>query len=107
MATTNRYAKRQVIVDELMKLGYNITPKKTSSRRKQYEIKKDNVAYRMDFNKDWVAVNQDQERLYCGINLSSGQRLKSCMDSRLTKLLVDLTTIAYKRTDIGIPTIIL
>lgn len=105
--TTNRYAKRVMLVEELMRMGYNITSIRRGKRRKQYIIKKDNVVYRMDFDKDWVAINQDQDRLFCGINLSSGKRLKSCMDNHLTKLLTDLTKIAYQRTNIQTPTIIL
>jgi len=105
--TTNRYAKRLMLVEELMRIGYDITSKRCGKRRKQYIIKKDNVVYRMDFEKDWVAINQDQDRLFCGINLSNGKRLKSCMDNHLTKLLIDLTTIAYQRTNIQTPTIII
>jgi hypothetical protein len=107
MATTNRYAKRNLLIEQLMELGYDVTSKKTSPRKKTYLIKSRTALYRLDFEKDWLAINQDRDRLYCGINLSTGQRLASCMDSDLTKLFNDVTSILYKRTDIKTPTIIL
>jgi hypothetical protein len=103
MVVTNRYAKRLLLVDELIKLKYDVSPKKISPRKKSYIISKDNIIYRMDFNTDWVTINQDQDKLYCGINLSSGKRLSKCMDSDLTKLFNDITKILYQRTDIKTP----
>ena len=107
MATKNRYAKRLLIVEQLMVLGYNVTSKKTSPRKKTYLIKSQSALYRLDFDKDWLAINQDKDRLFCGINLLSGKRLANCMDSELSKLFTQITTILYKRTDIQIPTIVL
>ena len=107
MATTNRYAKRLVLIEQLMELGYDVTSKMHDKKSKTYIIKSRTALYRMDFDKDWLAINQDIDRLYCGINLSTGQRLASCMDNDLTKLFNDVTSILYKRTDIKTPTIIL
>jgi hypothetical protein len=107
MATTNRYAKRNLLVAQLIELGYEVTSKKTSPRKKSYLIKSKSALYRLEFDKDWVSINQDKDRLFCGINLSSGKRLASCMDSDLTKLLTQVTTILYQRTDIKNPTIVL
>jgi hypothetical protein len=107
MATTNRYAKRLVLVEQLMDLGYQVTSKMNGKRKKTYLIKSRTALYRLDFEKDWLAINQDKDRLFCGINLSSGQHLSKCMDNDLTKLFNDVITILYKRTDIQIPTIIL
>ena len=107
MATTNRYAKRNLLVEQLMELGYDVTSKKTSPRKKSYIVKSRTALYRLDFEKDWLAINQDTDRLYCGINLSTGQRLAKCMDNDLTKLFNDVTSILYKKTDIKTPTTIL
>jgi hypothetical protein len=107
MATTNRYAKRLMLVEELINLGYDVTSKKTSPKRKTYLIKSQSALYRLDFDKDFLAINQDKDRLFCGINLSNGKRLANCMDNDLTKLFNDVTKILYQRTDIKIPTILL
>lgn len=107
MATTNRYAKRLLLIEQLMELGYEVTSKMHDKKSKTYLIKSRTALYRFDFDKDWLAINQDTDRLYCGINLSTGQRLASCMDNDLTKLFNDVTSILYKRTDIKTPTIIL
>jgi hypothetical protein len=107
MAVTNRYAKRLLLVDELIKLKYDVSQKKISPRKKSYIISKDNIIYRMDFNTDWVTINQDQDKLFCGINLLSGKKLVSCMDNDLTKLFNDVVTILYKKSNIKTPTIIL
>jgi len=107
MATTNRYAKRLLLIEQLMELGYEVTSKMHDKKSKTYLIKSRTALYRLDFDKDWLAINQDTDRLYCGINLSTGQRLASCMDNDLTKLFNDVTSILYKRTDIKTPTIIL
>jgi hypothetical protein len=107
MATTNRYAKRLLLVEQLMVLGYEITSKKTSPRKKTYLIKSRNAIYRLEFDKDWLAINQDKDRLYCGINLSTGKRLANCMDNDLSNLFTQVTTILYQKTDIKNPTIIL
>jgi hypothetical protein len=107
MATTNRYGKRLVLVDELMELGYEVTSRMSGKRKKTYLIKSRTALYRLEFDKDWLAINQDKDRLFCGINLSNGKRLSKCMDSDLTKLFNDVTTILYNRTDIKIPQIIL
>jgi len=107
MATTNRYGKRLVLVDELMELGYEVTSRMSGKRKKTYLIKSRTALYRLEFDKDWLAINQDKDRLFCGINLSSGKRLSKCMDSDLTKLFNDITKILYQRTDIKTPTIIL
>lgn len=107
MATTNRYAKRLMLVEELINLGYDVSSKKTSPKRKTYLIKSQSALYRLDFDKDFLAINQDKDRLFCGINLSNGKRLANCMDNDLTKLFNDVTKILYQRTDIKIPTIIL
>jgi hypothetical protein len=107
MAITNRYAKRLLIVEQLMELGYEVTSKLNGKRKKTYLIKSQSALYRLEFEKDWLAINQDQDRLYCGINLLSGKRLASCMDSELSKLFIQITTILYKRTDIQNPTIVL
>jgi hypothetical protein len=107
MATTNRYAKRLVLVEQLMDLGYQVTSKLNGKRKKFYLIKSQTALYRLDFQKDWLAINQEKDRLFCGINLSTGQRLSQCMDSDLSKLLNDVTKILYNRTDIKTPTIIL
>lgn len=103
MAITNRYAKRLLLIEQLMELGYEVTSKKTSPRKKTYLIKSRTALYRLEFDKDWLAINQDTDRLYCGINLSTGQRLASCMDNDLTKLFNDVTSILYKKTDIRKP----
>ena len=107
MATTNRYAKRLLLVEQLMDLGYNVTSKMSGKRKKTYIVKSRTALYRLEFDKDWLAINQDKDRLYCGINLSNGKKLMSCMDNDLTKLFNDVITILYKRTDIKIPQIIL
>ena len=107
MATTNRYAKRLVLIEQLMELGYDVTSKMHDKKSKTYLIKSRTALYRLEFDKDWLAINQDTDRLYCGINLSTGQRLASCMDNDLTKLFNDVTSILYKRTDIKTPTTIL
>jgi hypothetical protein len=107
MATTNRYAKRLMLVEQLMELGYDVTSKKTSPRKKGYLIKSQTALYRLEFDKDWLAINQDKDKLFCGINLSSGKRLSQCMDSELSKLFTQVTTILYQKTDIKIPQIIL
>jgi hypothetical protein len=107
MATTNRYAKRLLLIEQLMELGYDVTSKKTSPRKKTYLIKSQTALYRLEFDKDWMAINQDKDRLYCGINLSTGKRLSNCMDSDLSNLFTKITTILYQRTDIKTPTIIL
>jgi hypothetical protein len=107
MATTNRYAKRLLLVEQLMDLGYNVTSKMSGKRKKTYIIKSRTALYRLDFDKDWLAINQDRDRLYCGINLSNGKKLMSCMDNDLTKLFNDVIKILYQRTDIQIPTTIL
>jgi hypothetical protein len=107
MATTNRYAKRLVLVEQLMDLGYQVTSRLNGKRKKTYIVKSRTALYRLDFEKDWLAINQDKDRLFCGINLSSGQQLAKCMDNDLTKLFNDIKTILYNRTDIQIPTIIL
>ena len=107
MATTNRYAKRLLLIEQLMELGYEVTSKMHDKKSKTYLIKSRTALYCLDFDKDWLAINQDTDRLYCGINLSTGQRLASCMDNDLTKLFNDVTSILYKRTDIKTPTIIL
>ena len=107
MATTNRYAKRLVLIEQLMELGYEVTSKMHDKKSKTYLIKSRTALYRLEFDKDWLAINQDTDRLYCGINLSTGQRLASCMDNDLTKLFNDVTSILYKRTDIKTPTTIL
>jgi hypothetical protein len=107
MATTNRYAKRLVLVEQLMDLGYNVTSRLNGKRKKTYIVKSRTALYRLEFEKDWLAINQDKDILYCGINLSNGKRLSKCMDSDLTKLFNDVTTILYNRTDIKIPQIIL
>jgi hypothetical protein len=107
MATTNRYAKRLVLVEQLTDLGYQVTSKLNGKRKKFYLIKSRTALYRLDFQTDWLAINQDKDRLFCGINLSTGKRLAQSMDSDMTKLFNDVTTILYNRTDIKIPTIIL
>jgi hypothetical protein len=107
MAVTNRYAKRLLLVDELIKLKYEVSQKKISPRKKRYIISKDNIIYRMDFNTDWVTINQDQDKLYCGINLLSGKRIANCMDNHLVKLFNDVVGILYNKTNINVPTIIL
>jgi hypothetical protein len=107
MATTNRYAKRLVLVEQLMDLGYQVTSRLNGKRKKTYIVKSRTALYRLEFEKDWLAINQDKDILYCGINLSNGKRLSKCMDSDLTKLFNDVTTILYNRTDIKIPQIIL
>jgi hypothetical protein len=107
MATTNRYGKRLVLVDELMELGYEVTSRMSGKRKKTYLINSRTALYRLEFDKDWLAINQDKDRLFCGINLSSGKRHSKCMDSDLTKLFNDITKILYQRTDIKTPTIIL
>ena len=107
MATTNLYAKRLLMIEQLIELGHEVTSKMHDKKSKTYLIKSRTALYRLDFDKDWLAINQDTDRLYCGINLSTGQRLASCMDNDLTKLFNDVTSILYKRTDIKTPTIIL
>ena len=107
MATTNRYAKRLLLVEQLMDLGYEVTSKMHDKKSKTYIIKSKTALYRLDFDKDWLAINQDKDRLFCGINLSSGKQLAKCMDNDLTKLFNDVKTILYRRTDIKTPTIIL
>ena len=107
MATTNRYAKRLLLIEQLMDLGYEVTSKLNGKGKKFYIVKSRNAIYRLEFDKDWMAINQDKDRLFCGINLSSGKRLSKCMDSDLTKLFNDITKILYQRTDIKTPTIIL
>jgi hypothetical protein len=107
MATTNRYAKRLMLIDNLIKLGYNVTSQKESPRKKTYLIKSHNEIYRLEFDKDWLAINQDKDKLFCGINLLSGKKLVSCMDNDLTKLFNDVVTILYKKSNIKTPTIIL
>ena len=96
-----------MLIEQLMELGYEVTSKMHDKKSKTYLIKSRTALYRLDFDKDWLAINQDTDRLYCGINLSTGQRLASCMDNDLTKLFNDVTSILYKRTDIKTPTIIL
>ena len=103
MATTNRYAKRLLLIEQLMELGYDVTSKMHDKKSKTYLIKSRTALYRLEFDKDWLAINQDTDRLYCGINLSTGQRLASCMDNDLTKLFNDVTSILYKKTDIRKP----
>ncbi len=107
MATTNRYAKRLLLIEQLMDLGYEVTSKLNGKGKKFYIVKSRNAIYRLDFDKDWMAINQDKDRLFCGINLSTGQRLAQCMDSDLSNLFSQITTILYRRTDIKTPTIIL
>lgn len=107
MATTNRYAKRLLLIEQLMDLGYEVTSKLNGKGKKFYIVKSRNAIYRLEFDKDWMAINQDKDRLFCGINLSTGQRLTQCMDSDLSSLFSQITTILYRRTDIKTPTIIL
>ncbi len=107
MATTNRYAKRLLLIEQLMDLGYEVTSKLNGKGKKFYIVKSRNAIYRLEFAKDWMAINQDKDRLFCGINLSTGQRLAQCMDSDLSNLFSQITTILYRRTDIKTPTIIL
>jgi hypothetical protein len=107
MATTNRYAKRLVLIDGLMRLGYHVTSKMHDKKSKTYLIKSRTALYRLEFDRDWLAINQDIDRLYCGINLSTGQQLARCMDNDLTKLFNDVKKILIEKTDIKLPTIIL
>ena len=107
MATTNRYAKRLLLIEQLMELGYEVTSRMYDKKSKTYLIKSQTALYRLEFDKDWMAINQDKDRLFCGINLSTGQRLAQCMDSDLSNLFSKITTILYRRTDIKTPTIIL
>jgi hypothetical protein len=106
MAIKNRYGKRKIIIDELMSLGYHLEKSKPTPKRTTYKVTKDKLSYEMEFTQDWLSINKHEERLYCGINLSTGKALARCVDNNLIKLFNDVKTIAYKRTNIKTPTLI-
>lgn len=105
--TTNRYSKRLVLVDQLINLGYDITTIKFGKRGKSYLIKTQKSIYNLNFKVDWLTITQDKDNLFCGINLSNGQKLAKSIDDDLTNLYNDVIKTLYRTTNIKIPKIIL
>ena len=110
---TNRYAKRNKVITELITLGHKIDLIKPINRvnnkeNKIFIIHKDTqTKYQLIFQTDWMLLKDVDSNLSIGINAVDGYKIRSSVDNNLLNLFNQVIKILYSTTNIKTPTIIL